>query len=130
MIKNKLHRKNESEIIDITNAFFSSNRTDRDWENIVQRGFFGYFCEANKETEAIKTIKMCRDPKSQEGRIHKFNSINEFSNYKGEIAKTPELTISNKEKEYLDEPKEPGADCTNFEILRTDKFKDALYLEF
>lgn len=98
-------------------AFFNSNRTDKNWEDIVQRGFLGYFCESGDEENAKKVIELCSDHRSQEGRIKKFENF--FGKYKGRVAEIITPKITDEERKILQQ---------NYEINSTSKFREALDL--
>ncbi|MDA3840292.1 MAG: hypothetical protein PF572_04335 [Patescibacteria group bacterium] len=117
VLKDNLLSCSEEERDILIEAFFSSTRDDEHWEDIIQRGFLGYFCEANDEPNAKKAIESCSDPRSQDGRIQKYKKY--FGEYKGKIAETIDQKITEEERETLEQ---------NFKINKTYKFKEALDL--
>jgi len=112
-----LENCDEDERKKIIESFFTTNRTDKYWEDVIQRGFLGYFCNDGDEANAKKVVELCFDPRSQEGRIQKYNSF--FGKYEGKITKVIKQELSNEERIILSQ-------C--FKINSTSKFREALDL--
>jgi hypothetical protein len=118
-LKEHLKTCDETEKKKLINSFRNSTRTDKKWEDVIQRGFLGYFCEEGKEEYAKEIIEKCFDPRSQKGRIQKYESF--FGEYTGKLTEVIKPQITEAEKEILEK---------SFDIDSTLKFKEALDFGF
>ena len=116
-LKGHLKSCDESEREKLIDFFFNSNRADKHWEDLIQRGFLGYFCDIKDEENAKRVVELCLDPRSQEGRIQKYNAF--FGKYEGKLAEIIKAKITDEEREILN---------LSFEIDSTSKFREALDL--